>query len=211
MIPRVLTLSATLAALTAMLATPALAGNEKGRAYGHAGPGYEYARVVNVEPIVRQVRVEVPQRECWTEEQYEEPRTAHRGSAGQMILGGIIGGAIGSRFGDGDGRRAATAAGALIGAAIGHDTAERRRAEAQNYEPRVRTVERCGVRYINNYEERVEGYDVEYEYHGQRYHTRMPYDPGERLRIRVDVRPAHDGYRDHDERYDDDRYGDYED
>ncbi len=209
MYPRVLTLGVTLAAvLGATLATPAFADNKHGRGQPSAGPGYDYARVLNVDPIVRQVRVEVPQRECWTEEQYEQPRTAYRGSAGQMIVGGLIGGAIGSRFGHGDGRRAATVAGAIIGSAIGHDAAERRRAEQQAGYPeaRVRTVERCGVRYINNYEERVDGYDVEYEYCGRRYQTRLPYDPGERLRIRVDAQPA-EGYRggyDDDDRY----YGD---
>ena len=29
-----------------------------------------------------------------------------------------------------------------------------------------------------------------YQYAGRRYMTRMPYDPGERIRIRVDVTPA---------------------
>ena len=33
---------------------------------------YDYARVVDVDPIVRQVRVTVPERECWTETRYEE-------------------------------------------------------------------------------------------------------------------------------------------
>jgi hypothetical protein len=29
-----------------------------------------------------------------------------------------------------------------------------------------------------------------YRYHGQRYSTRMQHDPGPKLRVRVDVRPA---------------------
>ena len=33
-------------------------------------------------------------------------------------------------------------------------------------------------------------YDVEYEYGGQVFHTRLPYDPGERIRVRVAVTPA---------------------
>jgi len=212
MFSRVMTLGVALAAMvgTMAVAPAALAGNKHAdKYYGNAGPGYDYARVVNVEPIVRQVRVEVPQRECWTEDQYEQPRTAQAGVAGNMILGGIIGGVLGAQVGKGDGRRIATAAGALIGSSIGHDVGERRRAEQVAYEPRVRTVERCGVRYINNYEERIEGYDVEYEYCGRNYHTRLPYDPGERMRIRVDVSPAQNGYGRYDSRYEDDRdYGD---
>ena len=30
------------------------------------------------------------------------------------------------------------------------------------------------------------GYDVTYRYDGRTYRTRTPYDPGERLRVRVD-------------------------
>ena len=55
--------------------------------------------------------------------------------------------------------------------------------------PRAYAVERCDVRYQESWEERVEGYRVAYEYNGRRYETRMPYDPGERVRVRVDVFP----------------------
>jgi uncharacterized protein YcfJ len=39
-------------------------------------------------------------------------------------------------------------------------------------------------------EERIDGYRVVYQFQGQKYATRMPYDPGRELRVRVDVRPA---------------------
>jgi hypothetical protein len=29
-----------------------------------------------------------------------------------------------------------------------------------------------------------------YRYHGQKYMTEMPYDPGNRIKVRVDIRPA---------------------
>lgn len=201
MFSRLLTLGIALGSV--VVAPVALAGDKHGYRYDNASyvrpsPAYDYARVISAEPIVRRVRVEVPQRECWTEDQYEEPpRPAPTGNlAGPTILGGIIGGVIGSQFGSGSGRRAATAAGALVGSAIGHQTAARRQAEAQAtaYEPRITSVERCGVRYIDSYEERIEGYNVEYEYAGQRHHTRLPYDPGDRIRIRVSVSPAEDDY-----------------
>ncbi|HEU4530301.1 MAG TPA: glycine zipper 2TM domain-containing protein [Steroidobacteraceae bacterium] len=185
------------------IATSAIAGEKpkyNGR-HARVGPAYEYARVVDVQPITRQVRVQTPQRECYIEE-YEEPRRASASVAGNVILGGLIGGVLGSQIGSGDGRKAATAAGALIGSTIGHQAAQRRRAEP----PQVRTVERCDTRYVSNYEERIEAYDVAYEYGGQRYHTRMPYDPGERIRVRVDVSPVHDGgpvYGDDDDYYED--------
>ena len=43
----------------------------------------------------------------------------------------------------------------------------------------------------NEREERhISGYDVEYRYKGQLYMSRMDYDPGNKLRIRVTVAPA---------------------
>jgi len=37
---------------------------------------------------------------------------------------------------------------------------------------------------------RIMGYDVEYRYRGEVYLSRLNYDPGERLRVRVSVSPA---------------------
>jgi uncharacterized protein YcfJ len=37
--------------------------------------------------------------------------------------------------------------------------------------------------------ERVVAYDVTYEYNGHQFRTRMPYQPGERIAVNVDVRP----------------------
>ncbi len=81
-----------------------------------------------------------------------------------------IGGVIGHQFGSGRGKDAATVAGSMIGAAIGHGPVRR-----VDYE---RPVERCETRYQSFQEQRIDGYDVVYRYHGQKYATRMPYDPG---------------------------------
>jgi uncharacterized protein YcfJ len=148
-----------------------------------------YARVVDVDPIVTRVRVEEPRRECWEETRYEPPRP-RPGVAGPMVLGGLLGGAVGTQIGSGDGRRAATVAGAIIGSAIGHDVGERRRDRYYDPEPRSYAEERCEVRYETRWDERVDGYDVTYEYDGRQYRTRLPYDPGSTIRVRVDVAPA---------------------
>jgi uncharacterized protein YcfJ len=174
-------------------------GNHYGQHKWRGGPAsdYDFARVVDVDPIVRHVRISVPKRECWTETRYEDvsysestgPRP--RGSAGSMILGGIIGAAIGNQIGRGDGRRAATVAGAVIGSAIGHDAGDRRsgRNERVVTESRPYEAERCEVRYDEQYEDRIEGYRVTYVYNGIRQTTQLPYDPGDRIRVRVDVHP----------------------
>lgn len=149
--------------------------------------GYDYAPVTHVEPIVRQVRVETPRRECYDDVRTVEtrPHISDPEVGGRTLLGGIIGGVIGHQFGSGRGRDAATIAGAAIGANVGYDSARR---NYSNVEERV--VQRCAVRYETEYEERIDGYRVTYEYNGRSYTTRLPYDPGERMRVRVAVAPA---------------------
>jgi uncharacterized protein YcfJ len=156
---------------------------------GSSAGDLAYARVVDVDPIVTRVRVEQPRRECWEQTRYEPPRP-RPGVAGPMVLGGLLGGAVGTQIGSGDGRRAATVAGAIIGSAIGHDVGERRRDRYYDPEPRSYTEERCEVRFETRWDERIDGYDVAYEYDGRRYRTRLPYDPGSTIRVRVDVAPA---------------------
>jgi len=150
--------------------------------------GYDYAPVTRVEPIVRQVRVETPRRECWDETRVVEsrPHISDPSVGGRTLLGGIIGGVIGHQIGSGRGRDAATIAGAVIGSGVGYDSARRR--VGTSTEEHV--VQRCATRYERDYEERIEGYRVTYEYNGREFTTRMPYDPGERIRVRVDVAPA---------------------
>jgi uncharacterized protein YcfJ len=201
-----------LALVTAVMGTlvagTALADNGKHRGWDRKyddrrHSDYDYARVVDVDPIVRRIRVTEPVRECYEETRYErEPRYdsrgASRGSAGSMILGGIIGAAVGNQIGSGDGRRAATVAGAIIGSAVGHDAAARREAREGRYDSRYDdryqgrpyTVERCDVREVESWEERIEGYHVTYDYQGRRGSMTLPYDPGPKVRVRVDVRPA---------------------
>ena len=53
-----------------------------------------------------------------------------------------------------------------------------------------RPVKRCETTFQSHREERIDGYRVTYRYKGQKYMTEMPYDPGRRMRVRVDIRPA---------------------
>jgi uncharacterized protein YcfJ len=167
-----------------------------GRYQGPPPSDYAYARVVDVDPIVRHVRVTVPKQECWTETRYDDVSYRERvgpprQTVGGTILGGLIGAAVGNQIGRGDGRRAATVAGAVIGSAIGHDAAERRNGGYDRVvtESRPYEAERCETRYDEQFEDRIDGYRVTYEYNGIRQTTQLPYDPGDRIRVRVDVRP----------------------
>jgi uncharacterized protein YcfJ len=148
---------------------------------------YEYARVVQVDPIVRRVRVETPRRECWDEVRpvAVRPHISDPSVGGRTLLGAAIGGVIGHQFGSGRGRDAATIAGAVIGANVGYDSAAK-----HAYGTREEVVQRCDVRYEHTYEERIEAYRVTYEVNGRHYTTQLPYDPGDRIRVHVAVAPA---------------------
>ena len=156
---------------------------------GPAGGGEfaDYARVEHVQPIVTQVRVSSPRQECWQEQvSYQERPGFFEANTG-LILGGLAGGLIGGQIGHGRGRKIATIGGSVLGAGLGYDYQYRHHPPVSGgrvgYEDRCRTVDEVHT------EERVQGYDVAYRYNGQIFHTRLPYDPGNRIRVGVDVRP----------------------
>jgi uncharacterized protein YcfJ len=162
----------------------ALADRDRYDNGGRSGD-YDYASVVHVEPLRRQVRVSEPVRECWDEAVPVSNGPFSANHIGGTLLGGLIGGVLGNQVGDGSGRQVARAAGAIIGGAVGYNVSRERKGYAG-----TRVTERCETRYRDSYEERVDGYDVTYEYAGRQYLTRLPYDPGDRIRIRIDVTPA---------------------
>jgi len=51
-------------------------------------------------------------------------------------------------------------------------------------------VDGCKPSYTEQREKRIDGYRVTYEYNGQKYQTEMPSDPGQKIWVRVDIRPA---------------------
>ena len=48
----------------------------------------------------------------------------------------------------------------------------------------------CETRYEYEERDRVEGFRVTYVYDGETYTTRTAYDPGDRIRVEVKVRPV---------------------
>ena len=155
----------------------------------NSGAIYDYAKVLSSQPVIHYVTVRRPVQECWQDTRHYTDRRRVRGEGGSTLFGAIVGGVIGHQFGSGRGNDAATAAGAMIGAAIGSDAA-RHRSGSYGYTQYSRPVRRCETRYRDHREERIDGYDVVYRYRGQNYSTRMPYDPGRKMKIRVDIRPA---------------------
>jgi uncharacterized protein YcfJ len=140
---------------------------------------YGYADVLRVDPLYETIRYTEPREDC-----YDQEVVRRQGGSGGAVLGAIIGAAVGNQIGKGDGRRAATAAGAIVGGAIGNN------AQRNNSRDYASTERRCRILEVEREERRVSGYDVEYRYRGENYVTRMDYDPGDKLRVRVTVAPA---------------------
>ncbi|MFL6592984.1 MAG: glycine zipper 2TM domain-containing protein [Luteimonas sp.] len=119
------------------------------------------------------------------------------GSNVATVVGGLLGAAVGSQLGGGSARYATAALGTMVGGMAG------RQVYNHAHQPvRTATVEVCdpvqtsnGYRndaggYTSSNDGRVTGYDVTYEYAGRTYTTRTSYNPGDRMRVRVDVNPG---------------------
>ena len=174
------------AALLLGLTTQALADHDD---YRRAGPVYDYADVISSKAIVRYVTVSTPVRECWDDVEHYTIDRRPPGVGAKTLVGAIIGGVVGHQIGSGRGNDAATVAGTLIGASIANQNAYRRDGR-YGPEQHSRSVQRCATQYRDHQEERIDGYQVVYRYNGQKYATRLPYDPGRTIRVRVDIRPA---------------------
>ena len=142
-----------------------------------ASQAAEFATVVSSTPV--NVPMTVAQRQCTNERQVVPAQQTGAGA----VLGMIAGGVIGNSFGGGSGRALATGVGAMTGAVVGNQIEANTAVAAGTEVP----VQRCQV--VNTTQQRTVGFDVMYEYRGQRYSTRVDHDPGSRL----EVAPGSDG------------------
>lgn len=145
---------------------------------GQAAEFEDYARVVNVVPQVEQINQ--PRQQCWMEQVPVQQRQ-QRGIGG-AIVGGLAGGVLGSQIGGGSGRTAAAAVGAMTGAIVGDRMENDQQAMVVN-----QPVQRCQM--VDQWETRNNGYAVTYEYRGHTATTILPYEPGNRIPVRVSVTP----------------------
>jgi uncharacterized protein YcfJ len=145
---------------------------------------FDQARVRTVEPQYE--TVSVPRNECTSQWVNETRRTSSGRDYGGAVIGGVAGAVIGNQVGRGHGREAATAVGAVVGAMTGDNIANRDRGD--RYEQVPREVTTC--RTVQDMQQRLTGYRVNYEYRGQMYSTFMHDQPGPTLRVRVSVDPA---------------------
>lgn len=175
-------------AIAFLVLSPALLADHKHKIHNKHGAHfqqYDYGHVISATPIYREVRVSSPVRECW-----DEPviHTRNHKSADGMLAGGIIGGVVGHQIGKGRGNKLATAVGAIVGAHIGHQAVNGH--VSSGHGETVRYEQHCTTHQQVSYEEVIDGYEVSYKYKGNRYHIQMPYDPGKRIKLRIQVSPV---------------------
>lgn len=138
---------------------------------------YGWADVLRVSPVYGPARTEQHRQEC-----IDQPVVEHEArQPGSSILGAVIGGVLGSTVGKGDGRTAATVVGAVAGGTVGAAAGRRREYES--------TTTSCRDVVTVSEQRRLLGYDIEYRYRGEVYASRLTYDPGVRMRVRIDVSP----------------------
>lgn len=185
-----------------------------GGAYAQSYPRYgstsssDYARVVRVDPVFDSYAAASPPQRCYErptyvgsdpyrDDDYSYPDSRYpRPSGGtetgrtvSTIVGTIVGAAVGSQVGGGSARYATSAIGSVVGGMAGRQIYE------ENQRQRTGTVRVCdpvyeGDGYYSRDDRRdARAYDVTYEYAGRTYTTRTDYDPGDRIRVRVDVTP----------------------
>ena len=168
--------------LVSLLATTAFA--QDGGYYRDTPPPergnvhYAWADVLRVDPVYDVVQSSYPQQRCYQQQVVERSG----GSTAGTLLGAVIGGALGHQVGQGRGNTAATIGGAVVGGLVGNNASSGNRVVDQTQ------CEQVGERVSE--QRRIAGYNVEYRYHGDVYVSRLNYDPGDRLRIRVSINPA---------------------
>ncbi|WP_206861372.1 glycine zipper 2TM domain-containing protein [Lysobacter changpingensis] len=196
----------------------AASGPVHAQSYPRSYPAYgstsssDYARVVRVDPVFDRYETAAPQQRCYERpayvggdgyrnDGYRDDGYYGNGSsypsggtqAGRTvstIVGTIVGAAVGSQIGGGSARYATSAIGSVVGGMAGRQIYD------QSQRERVGTVRVCDPVYegdgyytSRNGARSASAYDVTYEYAGRTYTTRTNYDPGDRIRVRVDVTP----------------------
>jgi len=156
-------------------------------AAGEESTHFGWAAVLRVDPVYDEPGAGMPQQECY-EEQVPAGADGDRRDDGKRkmatVIGAFVGGLLGNQVGRGDGRKAATVAGAVAGGVVGNQVAR------DPPQPQYTVQRHCRQTSTAPGLRHVVAYDVEYRYRGEVFTSRLTYDPGDRMRVRVSVTPA---------------------
>lgn len=210
---RSLGLTLLVASLVGMATTQASASERRGYSERYT----EYAPVIRVEPVYREVSYRQPRQECWIEREkvivgYEtthyrhnrnSTRRSYDNSAGNVVAGTVIGGVIGNQISRGSShssRAGATVVGAILGAAIASESGGRQVSRHRRHSAPVRKqsrpiyetreVKRCKRVVESHRKQRIQHYKVTYRHKGREYVTRSDRHPGARIKLQVSINPS---------------------
>ena len=142
----------------------------------HAYTKAQSAKVLSAKQLTREVKI--PRQECHDETVTRtKPVKDHDRLLGTG-LGALVGGVLGHQIGGGSGKTLATVAGAAAGGYAGNQIQQKTQ-QADTY---TTMEQRCSTAY--DVKEEPAGFDVVYEYHGQRHHVRMDRDTGASLPVK---------------------------
>ena len=144
---------------------------------------YEYATVLDAEPVVKSVRVVTPVEECWQE------RVRDRGDDDGvgLVVGAFVGGALGHAVGHHKkNKQVGAVLGSILGATVGNAVSTEKHSRRRHY----RMEEYCEMVEQSHFEERIIGYDVRYRYNNSTYNARMDNDPGDTIKVRIEMSPV---------------------
>jgi uncharacterized protein YcfJ len=125
----------------------------------------------------------------YTDDNIDRSQRSHGTQTGRNVatlLGGLVGAALGSKVGGGSARYATAAVGSMVGSMAGREIYEG--SQRQRHEARVAVCDPVSEDAYRDGQDDVVGYDVTYRYGGREYTTRTDHHPGDRIRVRVDVR-----------------------
>ncbi|HMM58194.1 MAG TPA: glycine zipper 2TM domain-containing protein [Rudaea sp.] len=150
---------------------------------------FGWADVLRVDPIYGNDESASASQPCYEEQvpvSAPADETAQNRRGIFTTIGALVGGILGNQVGKGSGRAAATVAGAVAGGVAGNNIAAA--GEAGDAHVQYSTVRHCPP--SGSAQRKPVAYEVEYRYRGDVYTSRLAYDPGDRLRVRVSVTPS---------------------
>ena len=166
--------------IATFLIIPLASANAQNRSGFSNEPGevfYLEARVIDYQPAYSFVGVG-RNSNCRSNRRSHKKHSSN--GTGGTIIGALLGAGVGSQIGGGSGRDIAIVGGAIAGGVIGNNVATRDKND-DNYS--------CRQRNGRIEEQRLAGYDVKYLFHNKRHVVRTRYEPGNIMRLLVEVRP----------------------
>ena len=162
-------LTGALAGAVVVTAGSALAGY-------HMYEAAHSAEVLSAKALTRTVKI--PRQDCRDETVTHTKPVQDQNRLIGTGLGAVVGGLLGHQVGGGNGKTLATVAGAAAGGYAGNKIQQK----TQQGDTYTTTEQRCSTVYDRK--EEPAGFDVVYEYKGEKHHLHTDKDPGSSLPVK---------------------------